>query len=92
MNLHTISPIDINAIVKYAKLTGAIVTAEEHQINGGMGSAVSEVLARKFPTPQEFVGVQNTFGESGSGYELLKKYGVSTNAIVKAVKKVILRK
>lgn len=92
MNLHTISPIDINAIVKYAKLTGAIVTAEEHQINGGMGSAVSEVLARKFPTPQEFVGVQNTFGESGDGYELLKKYGVSTQAIIKAVKKVISRK
>jgi transketolase len=92
INLHTISPIDEKTIVKYAKLTGAIVTAEEHQINGGMGSAVSEILCRKQPTPQEFVGVNNTFGESGDGYELLKKYGVSVQAIVKATKKVISRK
>lgn len=92
INLHTISPIDQKAIVKYAKLTGAIVTAEEHQIDGGMGSAVSEVLCRKYPTPQEFVGVKNTFGESGDGYQLLKKYGVSAQAIVKASKKVISRK
>jgi transketolase len=92
INLHTISPIDEKTIVKYAKLTGAIVTAEEHQINGGMGSAVSEILCRKQPTPQEFVGVNNTFGESGDGYQLLKKYGVSTQAIVKAAKKVIARK
>jgi transketolase len=92
LNLHTVCPIDEKAIVKYAKLTGAIVTAEEHQINGGMGSAVSEVLCRKYPTPQEFVGVKNTFGESGDGYELLKKYSVSVAAIVKASKKVIARK
>jgi len=92
LNMHTISPIDENTIVKYAKLTGAIVTAEEHQITGGLGSAVSEVLARKYPCPQEFVGVKNSFGESGDGYELLKKYGISTTAIVGACKKVIKRK
>jgi len=92
INLHTIIPIDEKAIVKYAKLTGAIVTCEEHQINGGMGSAVAEVLARKYPTPQEFVGVKNVFGESGDGYQLLKKYGISTQGIISAVKKVIKRK
>lgn len=92
LNMHTISPIDENAIVKYAKETGAIVTVEEHQINGGLGSAVSEVLCRKYPAPQEFVGVKNTFGESGDGYALMKKYGVSTDAVIKAAKKVILRK
>lgn len=92
INLHTVCPIDEKAIIKYAKLTGAIVTVEEHQISGGMGSAVSEVLSRKYPTPQEFVGVNNTFGESGDGYELLTKYKISTQAIISAVKKVIKRK
>src|SRR3989344_3264974 len=65
INSHTVKPIDENAIIKTAKKTGAVVSVEEHQINSGLGSAVAEVLARNYPVPQEFIGVQNRFGESG---------------------------
>jgi transketolase len=92
INSHTVSPIDEQAIIKAAKITGAVVTVEEHQINGGLGSAVSEVLARNYPVPIEFVGMPNKFGESGEPKELLKKYGMTTKEIINAVKRVIKRR
>ena len=92
INMHTIKPLDKDAVEKAAKETGAIVTAEDHQIHGGLGGAVAEVLAQKHPTPQEFVAVQDTFGESGKGEELMKKYGVVKEDIIRAVKKVLKRK
>ena len=93
INLHTIKPIDEQAIIHAAKITGAVVTVEEHQIMGGMGSAVAEVLARNFPVPIEFVGVHDSFGESAKDYkELWQKFGLTKEKIVESVKKVILRK
>lgn len=92
INLHTIKPIDNKTIVRFARKTKAIVTVEEHQIMGGMGSAVCEVLAKECPVPIEMVGVKDSFGESGEGYELLEKYNISSKEIVKACKKVIKRK
>jgi len=74
MNLSTVKPLDEKAIIKLAKETGAIVTIEEHQIAGGMGSAVAELLAQNYPVPMEFLGMQDTFGESGKPEELIKKY------------------
>ena len=92
INMHTIKPLDKEAIIKAAKETGAIVTAEDHQIHCGLGSAVAEVLAMNHPTPQEFVAVNDTFGESGTGEQLMKKYGIAKDNIVDAVKKVLKRK
>ncbi|RCK77672.1 MAG: Transketolase, C-terminal section [Ignavibacteriae bacterium] len=92
INMHTIKPIDKNAIIKAAKETGAIVTAEDHQIHGGLGSAVAEVLTQNYPVPQEFVAIKDKFGESGNGMELMKLYGISKDGIVDAVKKVLKRK
>lgn len=91
-NIHTIKPIDEEAIINIAKETGAIVSVEDHQVDGGLGSAIAEVLAKNHPTPQEFVGLQNTFGESGKIDELLTKYGMDKDAIKDAVKKAVLRK
>lgn len=91
INLHTIKPLDKKTILEYAKKTGKIVTIEEHQKAGGMGSAVCEFLAENYPVPVEIIGVEDTFGESGEGYELLKKYNISTEEIVKRVKKVMKR-
>ncbi|PIR89029.1 MAG: transketolase [Candidatus Harrisonbacteria bacterium CG10_big_fil_rev_8_21_14_0_10_40_38] len=92
INMHTIKPIDESAIVSAAKKYGAIVTVEEHQVIGGLGSAVAEVLSKKLPTPMEFIGLQDTFGESGAPNELVAKYGMSSKHIKSAVKKVIKRK
>ncbi|MBI5021958.1 MAG: transketolase family protein [Ignavibacteriales bacterium] len=92
INMHTIKPIDIEAIVKAAEETGAIVTAEDHQKHGGLGGAVAEILTQHYPAPQEFVAINDTFGESGNGIELMKKYGIDKDAIVKAVRKVLSRK
>ena len=92
INMHTIKPIDREIVIKSAQETGAIVTAEEHQINGGLGSAVAEVLARNFPIPVEMVAVNDTFGESGESEELLEKYHLKDINIVDAVKRVIARK
>lgn len=89
---HTIKPLDERTIIKYAKLTGAVVTVEEHQIIGGLGGAVSEVLAKNFPVPMEFIGMQDCFGESGEPEELLKKFGMKASDIVEAAKRVIKRK
>lgn len=92
INCHTIKPIDERTIVSAARKCGAIVTVEEHQINGGLGSAVAEVITRNWPVPIEFVGMPNSFGESGQPDELLEKYGMKAKNIVEAAKKVIARK
>ena len=84
INVHTIKPLDEETVIASAKKTGKVVTAEEHSIIGGLGSAIAEVLARQCPTKQAFVGVQDSFGESGSPDDLLEKYGLTTEAIVKA--------
>ena len=92
INLHTIKPLDTEAIIKSAQKTRCVVTAEEHNIYGGMGDAVAQVLARNIPTPIEYVGTNDTFGESGTPEELLKKYHLDTPDIVAAAEKVIARK
>lgn len=92
INNHTIRPLDGETILKSVKKTGCLVTAEEHQIMGGMGSAVSEFLAENYPVPQEFVGVNDRFGESGEPDELFEAFGMGVSHIKDAVKKVISRK
>lgn len=91
-NFHTIKPIDKEIIIKSAQETGAIVTAEEHQINGGLGSAVAEVLTQNHPAPQEMVAVRDTFGESGDAEGLLRKYHLKDIDIAEAIRKVLKRK
>ena len=92
LNMHTIKPLDIEAIIKLAKETGAIVSVEEHQIVGGLGSAISEVLSQNYPVPQEFIGVKDKFGQSGTPEELLEHYEMDISHISKAVEKVLKRK
>lgn len=92
INMHTIKPLDTEAILKSVAKTGCVVTAEEHQYNGGLGESVARVLATNTPTPQEFVAVNDTFGESGTPDQLLEKYGLSPKDIVAAAKKVMSRK
>ncbi len=92
MNLSVISPIDAETIMALAKECKAIVTVEEHQIRGGMGSAVAEVLAQNYPIPMEFIGIQNLFGQSGTPDELIEHYKMGVKDIKEAVKKVLKRK
>lgn len=92
INMHTVKPLDEDAIVKAAKESGAVVTAEEHMRNGGLGEAVAGVLARVYPVPQEFIAVNDSFGESGKPMDLMAKYGLDTENIVKATRKTIARK
>lgn len=92
INNHTIKPIDKLTLASSAKKTGAVVTVEEHQINGGLGSAVAEVLVENYPAPMERIGMPDTFGESGKPEELLEKYGMSVKKIKETVKTVISRK
>lgn len=92
INLHTVKPIDKDLIIKAARETGAVVTAEEHTIVGGMGSAVSEVLSQSCPVPMEFIGVKDRFGESGDPKELFKLFGLTSGDIIKAAKRAIARK
>ena len=92
VNIHTIKPIDRELIIACARETGAIVTAEEHNVFGGLGSAVAEVLAKNYPIPMEFVGVEDTFAESGDYEKLLAKYGLSARNIVAHAEKVLKRK
>lgn len=92
MNLATVKPIDREAIVNLARETGAIVTVEEHQIAGGTGSAVAEVLAGEYPTPMEFIGVHDSFGQSGNPNELIAHYKMDVPSIKEAVKRAIARK
>lgn len=91
MNLSTIKPLDEETIIKFARKTGKIVTVEEHQIQGGMGSAVAECLAKNFPVPMEFIGVDDLFGQSGTPDELIEHYGMDTKSIIKAVNKILKR-
>jgi transketolase len=92
INIHTIKPLDQEAILRSAAKTRCVVSAEEHMMNGGLGDSIAQVLARFNPTPMEMVAVNDTFGESGKPEELLTKYGVDTSNIVDAVRKVISRK
>lgn len=92
INIHTIKPIDREILVKAAKETGAVVTCEEHNIIGGLGSAVAEVLCEEAPVPMERIGVKDEFGKSGIPSELFKDYGLTSEDIVAAVKKVISKK
>lgn len=92
INIHTIKPLDDAAIVASASKTGCVVTAEEHNHLGGLGESVARVLALNKPCPQEFVATNDTFGESGTPAQLMDKYGLNAEAIVKAAKKVISRK
>lgn len=89
MNLSTIKPLDEKAVIALAKKAGKIITVEEHQVHGGMGSAVAECLALNFPVPMKFIGVQDEFGQSGTPEELIEHYGMGKNAIVKAIKSLI---
>ena len=89
INIHTIKPIDKNILINAAKETGVIVTAEEHSIIGGLGSAVSEVLSEEYPVPVLKIGVMDVFGESGKPNELLEKYGLTSAKIVEKVRKAI---
>jgi len=92
INLHTIKPLDVDAIVESIKKTGCAVTAEEHNVIGGMGDSVAQVAAKHFPIPIEYIGTQDTFGESGTPNQLMAKYGLDTPNIVEAARKVIARK
>jgi len=92
VNCHTVKPLDEKTILAAAKQTGAIVTAEEHMVAGGLGSAVAELLAVNYPVPIEFIGVKDSFGESGKPEELMKKYGLTAKDITAAVLRVIKRK
>lgn len=92
INMHTIKPLDTKAVLNSVAKTGCVVTAEEHMINGGLGESIAQVLSRNNPTPQEFVAVNDTFGESGTPDELLTKYNIDTPNVVEAALKVIKRK
>jgi transketolase len=92
VNVASVKPIDVETVIAYAKQTGAVVTAEEHNIIGGLGSAVAEVLGENAPTPMVRVGIKDTFGESGRPLELLEKYGLTKKEVIEAVKDVIEKK
>jgi transketolase len=92
INMHTIKPLDVQAILKSVQKTKCVVTAEEHMMNGGLGDSVAQVLAQNFLAPQEYVAVNDSFGESGTPMELMTKYGIDTQNVVDAALKVISRK
>lgn len=92
INIHTIKPLDEQAILQSVSKTRCVVTAEEHQLNGGLGDAICQLLSRNMPLPVEMVGVNNSFGESGTPAQLMEKYGLNAASIVASVKKVMARK
>jgi transketolase len=92
LNNHTVKPLDERTILKKVKKAGAVVTVEDHNVKGGLGGAVSELLSREMPTPIEFVGLEDEFAESGDSFELVEKYGMGVDDIKNKVKKVIKRK
>ena len=92
INIHTINPLDVEAVLKSVAKTGCVVTAEEHQMNGGLGDSIAQTLSLNHPAPLEMVAVNDSFGESGVPEELMKKYGIDAENIVKAVKRVMKRK
>jgi transketolase len=89
INNHTIKPLDSEAIIEAAKITGAFVTVEEHQVYGGMGSAISELISQNYPIPIKMIGIQDRFGESGDPEELMKAFGLKSSNIITAVKEVL---
>jgi transketolase len=92
VDLHTIRPLDVNAIASAARETGAIVCAEEHLLQGGMGSNVARIVAENHPVPMRFVGLKDTYVESGDPWDLLKKYNLTSDDIVSAARAVLLAK
>ena len=92
INIHTIKPLDASTILESVEKTGCIVTAEEHQMNGGLGDSIAQLLALKRPSPIEMVAVKDSFGESGKPSDLMEKYGLTRSDIVESVKKVLVRK
>ena len=92
LNVHTIKPLDEKTILRFAELCGAVVSVEEHQVSGGLGGAISELLAKQLPAPMEFIGMQNVFGESGPPKDLIEKYGMGAKDIAAAAQRVIKRK
>ncbi len=92
INIHTIKPLDEETILDSVSKTRCVVTAEEHQMNGGLGSSIAQLLARKMPVPMEMVAVQDSFGESGKPTELLDKYGLGVNDVAAAIRKAVSRK
>lgn len=92
INSHTVKPLDEKAIIESVKKTGAVVSVEEHQVKGGLGSAIAECLAQNYPVPQEFIGMPDCFGESGEPAELIEHFGMGAGSIKEAVKRVISRK
>ncbi|NQU34935.1 MAG: transketolase family protein [Bacteroidetes bacterium] len=92
INIHTIKPLDRDLIIESAKKTGCVVTAEEHQINGGLGDSIAQLLSQQLPTPIEFVAVMDIFGQSGKPERLMSHYGLDTPNIIEAAKKAISRK
>ncbi len=92
INMHTIKPLDEEVVIRYAKLTNAIMTIEEHQVIGGLGSVVSQTLSKNFPVHMEMLGVQDRFGQSGKPDELFKEYGLAKEDIIKSIKKLIAKK
>lgn len=92
VNTPTIKPLDMDALRRFTEHSKAVVTVEDHQVNGGLGGAISEALAKTTPLPMEFIGLQDTFAESGSTIELIEKYGMGKDTIKDAVKKVLARK
>ncbi len=92
INIHTIKPLDEKIVIESVKKTGAVVSCEEHNFLGGLGESISRTLAMHYPTPQEFVATQDTFGESGTPAQLMEKYALNALSIVNATKKVITRK
>ncbi len=92
INMHTIKPLDEEAVVTSVRKTGAVVSAEEHMRNGGLGDAIAQTLSRHIPTPHEYVAVNDSFGESGTPVQLLRKYGLDTTNIITAAKRAISRK
>ena len=92
INIHTIKPLDKNAILESVSKTRCVVTAEEHMLNGGLGDSVAQLLSRSFPTPLEMVGVDDTFGESGTPRGLMEKYGLTAYTIIESCEKVMKRK
>ena len=92
VNIHTIKPLDEKTIIKYAKKCGVFLTLEDHQINGGLGSAISECLSKKYPVKGDFVGVNDSFGESGKAEELFWKHGLTSNRVITKVKALLKAK
>ena len=89
INCHTIKPLDKDTIIKAAEETGAIVTVEEHQVTGGLGGAVAELISQHYPVPLKIIGIEDRYGESGKPDQLLEKFGLTVEAIIKAVTSVL---